>query len=214
MPAQKQLAVSRPIGSMFGPAPILEGEDSEAYSELLVGVSNAIKPADSIEDMWVHDIVNWTWEILRYRRYKARLLKAALPKALEEVLAPFVNGRWRFGAMDVYEADGALKPTTAMEIVNDWIRGDAKAIKRVDEVLREGKLTMEDVEARAMTISINKMEQYNRLLSPLESRRNAVLREIEHRRAVLAQRLRRVMRNAEDAEFEEVDSKAITLQNG
>ena len=55
---------------IFGPPPLLEGEDSKAYDTLLARVSGAVKPKDIIEEIWVRDIVNLTWEILRLRRLK------------------------------------------------------------------------------------------------------------------------------------------------
>ena len=214
MSEQNHLAVPRSISFMFAPAPILEGEDSKAYGELLAGVSSAVKPRDMIEEMWVRDIVDFTWEIFRNRGYKLAALKAEIPKALEEVLAPFVNGRWRFGAMDVYDADGALEPRPSMELVNGWIRQDPSAIKQVNEVLSEGNLTMKDVEARAATLAIGTIERFERRMSGMEASRNGLLREIERRRDVFAQRLRRATRDAEEGEFEEVAPKAIALQNG
>ena len=74
----------------YGVAPILKGEDSKAYDELLAGISGAVGPKDVIEEIWVSDIAGMTWEIIRYRSYKTGLIKAAVPTVLEEVLEPVV----------------------------------------------------------------------------------------------------------------------------
>jgi hypothetical protein len=37
---------------IFGPPPLIEGEDAAAYDELLVRISAAVKPADILEDIW------------------------------------------------------------------------------------------------------------------------------------------------------------------
>ena len=195
--------------SMFGPAPVLKGEDSKAYGELLMQVSSYVKPADIVEDFWVRDVVDHTWNILRYRRNKKGLLEAAKPKALEEILTPFMDDPSRFGAMRRYNIDGHQEPTPAMELVNKWIRRNPKALKEVDEILASGNLTMQDVEARAFAIEIDKIQQIDHLTANAEARRNAVLREIDHRRAGFAAALRHTTQNVVEGEFEPVNQKAI-----
>lgn len=194
VPRQNHIAVARPskvaTNSMFGPAPVLESEDSNAYNQLLERVSASVKPADIIEDIWVRDFVDLSWEIARYQSYRSLALKAAIPKALEEVLAPFVNGPWKYGALNVYE-HGALRPTASMEIANDWVSSDPNAIEQVDELLAEANLTMRDVEARALTLVIDKIERIDRLVSQMTARRSALLRDIERRKAAFADMLRR-----------------------
>jgi hypothetical protein len=44
--------------ALFGPAPLFEGEDTAAYDELLVRISETVKPADIVEEIWVRDIVD------------------------------------------------------------------------------------------------------------------------------------------------------------
>ena len=52
---------------IFGPPPLLDGESQEVYDTLLARVTGAVSPKDIIEEIWVHDIVNLVWEILRLR---------------------------------------------------------------------------------------------------------------------------------------------------
>ena len=77
-------AVSR--HSLFGPPPILEGEDAAAYDELFGRVCAAVKPADVIDEIFVADVVALEWEVLRWRRLKLSLLRARGLKALEGFL--------------------------------------------------------------------------------------------------------------------------------
>jgi hypothetical protein len=51
--------------ALFGSPPLLEGEDSAAYDDLLARVSGAVKPADVLEEIWVCDIVDLVWETFR-----------------------------------------------------------------------------------------------------------------------------------------------------
>jgi len=67
----------------FGAAPLIPGEDTEAYNQLLVSAVSALKPDDLIEMMWVRDVVDLEWEIRRARRGKVRL--ASKPDAPREL---------------------------------------------------------------------------------------------------------------------------------
>lgn len=77
--------------NIFGPAPLLEGEDAAAYDELLARVSGAVKPTDILEEVWVRDVVDLTWEVFRMRRLKVNLMKANAHKGLVEVLEPLTD---------------------------------------------------------------------------------------------------------------------------
>ena len=77
-------AISR--HSLFGPPPILEGEDAAAYDELFGRVCAAVKPVDVIDEMFVADVVALEWEVLRWRRLKLSLIRARGLKALEGFL--------------------------------------------------------------------------------------------------------------------------------
>lgn len=60
--------------SIFGPAPIIQGEDIKLYEDLLEEVRDYVNPKDVIEEIFVHDVVDLTWEILRWRTAKASLI--------------------------------------------------------------------------------------------------------------------------------------------
>jgi hypothetical protein len=68
-----------------------QGRSAE-YDELLARVSAAVNPADILEDIWVRDIVDLTWEAWRYRRLKAALMAISAHKALSAVLDPLMAG--------------------------------------------------------------------------------------------------------------------------
>jgi hypothetical protein len=71
---------------LFGPPPILAGEDEAAYDELIGRVYAAIKPADVIDEMLMTDAVASEWEFLRWSRLKLSLLQACAAKGLQEFL--------------------------------------------------------------------------------------------------------------------------------
>lgn len=65
----------------FGSPPLLPGEDTEAYNQLLTMVAETVRPTDVLEMIWVRDFVDLEWEIRRLRRIKANLLRIASPAA-------------------------------------------------------------------------------------------------------------------------------------
>jgi len=72
--------------SLFGPPLLLEGEDAEAYDELLARMCAAVKPVDVIDEMLIADIVALEWEVLRWRRLKRTLMRKRGLKALKRFL--------------------------------------------------------------------------------------------------------------------------------
>jgi len=67
-------------------------------------------------------------------------------------------------------------------------------------------MTMDDIMAKALTEKIDEIERIDRLLTIAETRRNASLREIDRRRAALAEAIRRNLQEAEDADFEVIEA--------
>jgi len=74
----KKKARSSSVNSniLFGPPPILAGEDETAYDELIGRVYAAIKPVDVIDEMLIADVVASEWEYLRWSRLKLSLIQA------------------------------------------------------------------------------------------------------------------------------------------
>jgi hypothetical protein len=85
--------------AFFGPPPLLDGEDTSAYGDLLARVSAAIRPADILEEIWLRDFLDLAWETLRWRRLKAAVVNGA---ASQELIGASVGGayraRWRSGS--------------------------------------------------------------------------------------------------------------------
>ena len=70
-------------------------------------------------------------------------------------------------------------------------------------------MTFDTVVARAISNSLDDIERMDRLIAVSEGHRNALLREIDRRRAPFAQTLRSTVREIEATAFETVRSKAI-----
>ena len=177
----------------LGPPPLLEGEDAAAYDELLGRISGAVKPSDIFEEIWVQDIVDLVWEVVRLRRLSANLMTATAHKAVQTILEPFVP--------DYCEREDLAKA---------WGTRDKAAVKEVDELLAAAGMSIDAVMAQTLSINLDDIERIDRMIATAEARRNLIMREIERHRATWAQDLRQAAQQAEDVEFEAIEDTAKT----
>ena len=60
------LAIGTPSSGdvdFFGPAPLISGEDPEAYTAFQTRVAAAVMLEDVLEEIWVRDVVDLVWEL-------------------------------------------------------------------------------------------------------------------------------------------------------
>lgn len=67
----------------LGPPPLIEGEDVNAYRQLLAMVIDLVKPADIIDWIHVHDVADLQWEVGRFRRAKAQHISDAAERSFQ-----------------------------------------------------------------------------------------------------------------------------------
>ena len=201
--------------AIFGPIPLLAGENAAAYDDLLARVSGNLKPSDIFEEIWVRENADLIWENLRWRRHLAGFIATAIPKTLERILEPLAQNQPEPGSRRgsfiarMHAAEASLK--AGATLVTDWAAGDPAAIERVNKLLASAGLTMDNVIAQTTASELDKIERFNRLIASAGSRCNTQLREIEHHRAPFAQRLRAEIHKIEDAEFT-IDSSTDTAE--
>jgi hypothetical protein len=175
--------------AFFGPPPLIDGEDPAAYEALLARVFADVKPADVIEEIWVHDYVDLTWDVIRLRKLKASFLNVGATKVLPTELGPLHN--------DAGQDEDDLSLL--------WAKREPAAIKQVTNILASNGKTIETVLAKALTANLDAVERIESLIALAEGRRDAVLREIDRHRATLAHALRRRVEQIEDADFKVID---------
>jgi hypothetical protein len=183
----RALTERRPQRSLLGPPPLIAGENLVAYQELEQHVAATVKPKDTLEEIWVRDVVDLTWEILRMRRLKAGFLTSVQAQGVRQVLRDVLPHN-----------DGPHA------LADDWAARDPQAVKRVDELLSAKGLSMDLTLARALASNISPFERMDAMTMNFEARRNAALRELERHRASLALALRRATDDVLDGEYEDV----------
>lgn len=185
--------------AFLGLAPLIEGEDPAHYEELLAQIANAVQPSDMMEEIWLRDIVDLTWDISRYRRLKTALLNVTINEEIAQSIAPAVAAFASTGSASENEPENYDDQDNAVDV--EKVSGGFG----VDQNL---------IVVRSCIANLGTIERLERLTMEAEGRRNAALREIERHRAAFAGKLRRAAHDIHDAEFEEVVSPKIETASG
>jgi hypothetical protein len=67
----------------FGPPPVLSTESIEAYNEMMSQLVAVFAPQNFLEQSFVKDLTDATWEVKRYTRYKALVIERKFRQRLE-----------------------------------------------------------------------------------------------------------------------------------
>ena len=143
-----------------------------------------IEPQTTIEWLWTLDLVELSWEILRYRRLKKSILDAHRATAIEAILR---------------RLDGDGMPATVMPMVQlrakraaaEW-RDNRDAARETEARLRRSKFDNIDINAEAFVQARVSFEMFDRLIQLAQTRRIGLLREMSLRRE-FTRRARRVV---------------------
>jgi len=145
--------------------------------------AECVEPQDVIEWLWLKDVVDLSWEILRLRRLKIDLVEIDR----QDKNATIEWERQHADEPYIHFATGAL------------IRRDPEDIEA-----RKNKplLDTEADSAELLFRHIDKYEQIEKLLTSAELRRDRILREIELRRDHMGRRRRAASDELLDAQVE------------
>jgi hypothetical protein len=77
------------IKKLWGPPPLLRSEDPAVYWKLGLAMAEAVQAADMIEWMYLKDVVDYTWEIRRLRKYQIELIAIQENKFLRQAREVF-----------------------------------------------------------------------------------------------------------------------------
>lgn len=194
--------------SIFGPPPLVDGEDEEAYDTLFTQVSSAVNPADIVEEIYVRDVVDLTWELLRWRRIKISLVAEGMRYELAKTLAQFFPRR-RTKLEKELLIPIFIPSKAASKLAKKWDQRDPVAIEQVNRLLSSVNTTIDAVAAKVIIHELDHIERIDRLATIVEGRRNAIFREIDRHRMTFAQALRGKVRAIENVEFEAIEPRTI-----
>ena len=161
-------------------AVLLKGESKIEFAALVEEFNRDVQPKQFIERMYVNDIANLTWEIVRDRRIKANIINNNFHRALARILRKILSPPG-----SALAADTILAPD---RLAYEWLTSQ-ETKKRVSGLLQEAGLDESSVEAEAFRLSLPEIENIDRLLASKEARREKALRSMARYQKALAKKL-------------------------
>src|ERR1700677_249082 len=176
--------------ALFGPPPLLQGEDGDQYDRLLRDVSDIVTPTDIFERILVRDFATHEWETLRCRRLFSELCIVTKQQALARVLGQLLPN----GTCTAQLGNGIDIPplTKAEDLAWRYSLKEQDAVTEISRLLKLAGLTLEILNAEALSVRSDDFERLTRMITTAETRRNTTLREIDRHRKGLGAELRRV----------------------
>jgi hypothetical protein len=170
------------LRQLLGAPPVLRTENAQTYDEIMCRLMGCLAPQDFMEQMFIKELTDCTWEMARYTRQKTLAMERGFWQQL------------KFPGQDALAkrlADQPLEPDN---------NGDGM----IDEELA---IAVELDHARALYQSLGYHERVDKLLITATARRNNVLDQIERYRDVVGHRLRHVSDQIIEAESEPVEAR-------
>lgn len=200
---------------LFGPPPLLEGEDEAAYDETIARMSSAVRPADFLEEIWVRDLVDLTWNIMRLRRIQSAFLADKMWDDFNEEASSLAEA-------DPELMEGTKEQKEEMKRLLDsdselsWEARVAKyprANEKFQELWESAKSTldMDVIQAKIIVDELDKIERIEHLIMAARQRFDAVVREIDRHRVMQIQLSS--VQVVEDANFKTINPKMVVRKN-
>jgi hypothetical protein len=117
--------LDRVIG--IAPSPLLAGEAEADYVGVAARIIAVAQPRDAIEEFLTRDVIDLTWDILRLRRMKAGLLRAAAGKGVRKILSTIG-----------YDTDPLDLIRKADRLTEAWASGKTSARREFEENAKKG----------------------------------------------------------------------------
>jgi hypothetical protein len=175
---RRELSVQDAFTDALSPPapPLVRGEDPAAYDQLAARITAAVAPGNVIEEIWVRDVVDLVWDVVRLRRLKAGLFTVGASDGMAAILR------------GIGEFDHKAR---------DWAARKPAAVAAVNTQMSAAGLDMGDLTTSTFAVRIDQFERIERMLAAAEVRRAAALNAIDNRR--VAERLRAAALAAEEA---------------
>ena len=174
------LTIPPAVEALLGPPALLAGESAETYNAMLSDFAAAVGPSDFVEWVWVKDVTDLTWEIVRVRRFKTGIIANAQKDGLTSILDSLVQDGFLY----------SLNTEQPNQMATQWFAG-GEARKEVAAKLEQFGLGAESIPAQAFLVRCRQLATIEQMLASAEKRRNTTLREISRRRDSLARQLRK-----------------------
>jgi len=151
------------IRFLFGRVPVLTSQSKIGYWSLVESIANAIGPRDVIEWLCVKNLVDLTWNTFFYRRVEAGIIDVTRMQALISILGSILPDP---SAKDV------------RKLASGWFNINSEARSMISKLFIEHNIDVFHVDAEAVRLNAQTLEQIERMLASMESRYRQAYRDI------------------------------------
>jgi hypothetical protein len=188
---------------LFSDPPLVGKESREDYERLFISIANAAKPADSIAWLFVRDLTDLSWEIIRERKLKQQVLNYSYRQEIRRLLTPPRDSEALGQLMTFFPSPEAQKIASEVdEKVKQWAN-DPKARQKIEKGLADQGHDAASISRMAQVACDEQVDAIDRRIASYELRRMAALRMVENYNEALSRRLKAASADVIDAEFTE-----------
>jgi hypothetical protein len=180
------------LKSFMEQACLLAGESGHEFETIRQMMIDDIRPKTNIEWLWILDLAELSWEILRYRCLKQKTLESFRQVAIEAILR-----RLDGSGIPDYAARTMLAQTRRN--AQQW-REDPVAAAEIEGRLEQHGFDAVAINAELYVQAERQLEMFENLMQRAHQRRIVLLREISVRRE-FARRAEGISKAVIDAEF-------------
>ena len=159
------LGIPEEICILFGRVPVLSSK--RAYWSLVKSIADSIGPRDVMEWLCVKDLVDLTWNKFFYRGVVPGIIDVTRMQAVISIL-------------------GSILPDPSSKdmrkLASDWFNLGSDGRSMIVKLFREHGLDLSHVDAEAVRLNAQTLEQIERMLASMESRYRQVYRDIYYHR--------------------------------
>jgi hypothetical protein len=172
-------ALPAQLRSLLKPPRLLPGESLADYVTIRQMIIDEVAPQTSIEWLWTIDLIELSWDVVRYRSLRQKVVETYRKEAVESLL---------------YRVDSFGIPTAALEMakrqtrrnVEQW-RADATAGAEIEAHLKSYGIDATSINVEVFVQARDLFLLFDSLMHSAQSRRIVLLREIAARRAISRQ---------------------------
>ena len=153
---------------------LLPGEKQADFETIRQMMIDDIQPENNLEWLWLLDLTELSWEILRYRRLKQRIIEAYRERAIEAILL-------RLDGPGLSSESSEELQSHIKRNVADW-RDDPAASAEIEARLLKHNFDDEAISAETYCQAREAFALFDDLVRSKQNRRIAIFREINYRR--------------------------------
>jgi hypothetical protein len=182
--AIRSMKMPNDLRDALGPPPLLKHEEADAYESLIAGVAASIDPSDDVEWLLVKDIVDYSWQIRRYRQFAAGLMNSGIRSEFDNDLRlpdipESITRKLRLPLL------GEIVEREPTESEVQRIRDEREALtkERKRNPYLAGTRDYNAIHAAGFLRVIDNIERIEALIDSAEGRRNGAYKMLEQYRA-------------------------------